>query len=76
MHKIDMAIRVSPTTYREMCGVFVMHIRRLVVSLQAQLLILSNQISLLMYLTVTTRPDIAFAVSTLSQFIEKCGKQH
>ncbi|KRY92292.1 hypothetical protein T4D_12474, partial [Trichinella pseudospiralis] len=30
MHKIDIAIRVSPTTYREMCGVFVMHIRRLV----------------------------------------------
>ncbi|XP_003376251.1 conserved hypothetical protein [Trichinella spiralis] len=30
MHKIDIAIRVSPTTYREMCGVFVMHMRRLV----------------------------------------------
>ncbi|KRX21828.1 Retrovirus-related Pol polyprotein from transposon TNT 1-94 [Trichinella nelsoni] len=48
MHKIDIAIRVSPTTYREMCGVFVMHIRRLVLlllliykaSLQAQLHIL------------------------------------
>ncbi|KRY20143.1 hypothetical protein T12_15623 [Trichinella patagoniensis] len=31
MHKTDIAIRVSPTTYREMCGVFVMHVRRLVV---------------------------------------------
>ncbi|KRZ52572.1 Retrovirus-related Pol polyprotein from transposon TNT 1-94 [Trichinella nativa] len=48
MHKIDIAIRVSPTTYREMCGVLVMHIRRLVllllliykVSLQVQLHIL------------------------------------
>ncbi|KRY56162.1 hypothetical protein T03_8931 [Trichinella britovi] len=30
MHKTDIAIRVSPTTYREMCGVLVMHIRRLV----------------------------------------------
>ncbi|KRZ18076.1 Retrovirus-related Pol polyprotein from transposon TNT 1-94 [Trichinella zimbabwensis] len=90
MHKIDIAIRVSPTTYKEMCGLFVMHIRRLVVSLQAQLHILfvgkpsagyilsiflkrvrisyQNRVSSLMYLTVTTRPDIAFA--------KFGGKQH
>ncbi|KRX35035.1 Retrovirus-related Pol polyprotein from transposon TNT 1-94 [Trichinella murrelli] len=34
MHKIDIAIRVSPTTYREMCGVLVMHIRRLVLMIR------------------------------------------
>ncbi|KRZ68145.1 Retrovirus-related Pol polyprotein from transposon TNT 1-94 [Trichinella papuae] len=35
-----------------------------------------NRVGSLMYFTVTTRPDIAFAVSMLSQFVEKFGKQH
>ena len=30
----------------------------------------------LMYAAVTTRPDIAFAVSTLSQFLENLGEAH
>jgi len=36
----------------------------------------ANVVGLLMYAMVCTRPDLAYAVSTVSQFLSILGRQH